>query len=63
MYPFFVDGKKVFDFSYKPRKNGVVRDDETGQWYEVTGTPEGRGRKIYGRKTINLDGADWQPHE
>lgn len=63
MYPFYVDGSKLFSFSYKPRKNGVVRDDDTGKWYEITETPKGRERKVTGRETINLDGGNWKAFE
>ncbi|MEK4024455.1 hypothetical protein [Sporosarcina sp. FSL W7-1283] len=59
MYPFFVDGERIFSFSYKPSK-GVVKDDDTGKWYEITKAPEGRNRKVYGKRTINLDGTYWQ---
>ncbi|MEK4966344.1 hypothetical protein MKX29_01335 [Cytobacillus sp. FSL R7-0696] len=60
MYPFYVKGKRVFSFSYKPSK-GVVKDDDTGKWYEITKAPEGRSRKVYGKETVNLDNADWRP--
>jgi hypothetical protein len=53
MYPFYVDGKRLFSFSYKPSKNDVVKDDETNRWYLVTNVEEGRGRKIIGRPTVN----------
>ncbi|HFK1757080.1 hypothetical protein [Bacillus wiedmannii] len=62
MYPFYVDGEKVFSFSYKPSK-GVVKDDDTGKWYEITVVEQGRGRKVYGKETINLDGMNWQPYK
>ena len=52
MYPFYVNGKKVFSFSYKPDKDDVVKHDETGRWYRVTEVEEGRGRKVKGRVTI-----------
>ncbi|MFY0516285.1 RNA-binding S4 domain-containing protein [Lysinibacillus sp. UGB7] len=52
MYPFYVNGKKVFSFSYKPQKGDVIKYDETGQWFEVTAVENGRGRKVYGRYTI-----------
>lgn len=58
MYPFYVNGKRVFSFSYKPSE-GVVKDDDTDKWYEITKAPKGRSRKVYGRRTVNLDGADW----
>lgn len=61
MYPFYVRGKKVFSFSYKPSKGGVVRDDDTGKWYEIEKVEEGRGRKVYGKETVNWDGANWKP--
>ena len=60
MYPFYVDDKKVFSFSYKPRKNGVIKDDDTGIWYEITKVSEGKGRKVYGKVTSNLDGLNWK---
>lgn len=60
MFPFYVDEKKVFSFSYKPRKNGVVKDDDTGKWYEITKVPEGRGRKVFGKEISSLDCMDWQ---
>lgn len=60
MYPFYADGKRVFSFSYKPSK-GVVRDDDTGKWYEILKVDEGRGRKVYGKKTYTMDNADWRP--
>jgi len=53
MYPFFVDGKKIFSFSYKPNKGDVIRDDETNRWYRITDVEAGRGRKVYGRSTAN----------
>lgn len=53
MYPFYVDGKKIFSFSYKPSINDVIKDDETNHWYLVTKVEKGRGRKIYGRSTVN----------
>lgn len=59
MYPFYVNGKRIFSFSYKPRKNGVVRDDDTGKWHEITDAPAGKGRKIHGKETVNLDGMNW----
>ncbi|MFJ7030608.1 hypothetical protein ACIQUE_06345 [Bacillus cereus] len=62
MYPFYVDGEKVFSFSYKPSK-GVVKDDDTGKWYEITKVEQGRGRKVYGKETCNLDGWDWKPYK
>lgn len=62
MYPFYVDGEKVFSFSYKPSK-GVVKDDDTGKWYEITEVEQGRRRKVYGKETINLDGMNWQPYK
>ncbi|MDQ0268687.1 hypothetical protein J2S17_000556 [Cytobacillus purgationiresistens] len=52
--------KRKFSFSYKPSK-GVVKDDDTGKWYEITKVPEGRNRKVYGKETVNLDNADWRP--
>ena len=61
MYPFFVEDKKVFSFSYKPRKGGVVRDDDTGKWYEILKVDGGRGRKVYGKETVNWDNANWRP--
>lgn len=61
MYPFFVKDKKVFSFSYKPTKGEVVKDDDTGKWYEILKVDEGRGRKVYGKETINWDNADWRP--
>lgn len=61
MYPFYVDGNKVFSFSYKPRKGGVVRDDDTGKWYEILKVDDGRGRKVYGKETYNMDNVDWKP--
>lgn len=61
MYPFYVKDKKVFSFSYKPTKGGVVKDDDTGQWYEILKVEEGRGRKVFGKETVNLDGANWRP--
>lgn len=60
MYPFYVKGERIFSFSYKPRKGGVVRDDDTGKWYKILGVDEGKGRKIYGRQTCNMDNADWR---
>ncbi|MEK4500637.1 hypothetical protein [Bacillus sp. FSL R12-0069] len=62
MYPFYVEGEKVFSFSYKPSKGGVVKDDDTGKWYEIEEVEQGRGRKVYGRETCNLDGMNWQPY-
>jgi hypothetical protein len=53
MYPFYVNGEKIFSFSYKPSKNDIIRDDETNRWYRVTDVEEGRGRKIYGHATAN----------
>lgn len=53
MYPFYVDGKKVFSFSYKPSKNDVIKDDKTNHFYLVTDVESGRGRKVFGRSTIN----------
>ncbi|MFK3938919.1 hypothetical protein ACI2JA_15575 [Alkalihalobacillus sp. NPDC078783] len=61
MYPFYVNDEKIFSFSYMPRKGGVVKDDDTGKWYEITGVDEGRGRKITGKSTFNMDNADWRP--
>lgn len=61
MYPFYVDGNKVFSFSYKPRKGGVVKDDDTEKWYEILKVNEGRGRKVYGKETYNMDNVDWKP--
>lgn len=60
MYPFYVDGEKVFSFSYKPRKGGVVKDDDTGKWYEIKEVEQGRGRKVYGKETYNYDGMIWK---
>lgn len=60
MYPFYVDGKKVFPFSYKPSEGDVVKDDDTGKWYEVEKVEQGRGRKVYGRETCNLDDMNWR---
>lgn len=59
MFPFYVDGKKIFSFSYKPKK-GVVKDDDTGKWYEILKVNEGRGRKVYGQETCNLDNVNWR---
>ncbi|WP_338657018.1 hypothetical protein V6B14_22715 (plasmid) [Sporosarcina psychrophila] len=53
MYPFYVDGKKIFSFSYKPGMEDVIKDSDTNRWYQVTKVEPGRGRKIYGRRTIN----------
>jgi hypothetical protein len=61
MYPFYVNDKRVFSFSYKPRKGGVVKDDDTGKWYEILRVDEGRGRKAYGKKTVSWDDANWRP--
>ncbi|PER78693.1 hypothetical protein [Bacillus cereus] len=52
MYPFYVDGEKVFSFSYNQSK-GVVKDDDAGNWYKITEVEQGRGRKVYGKETIN----------
>lgn len=52
MYPFYVNGEKVFSFSYKPDIGDEVKYDETGDWFEVINVEKGRGRKIYGRRTI-----------
>lgn len=60
MYPFFVKGEKVFSFSYKPSKGGFVKDDDTGKWYEILTVDTGRGRKVYGKETINLDDLYWE---
>lgn len=60
MYPFYVKGKRVFSFSYKTKK-GVVKDDDTGKWYEITDIEEGRGRKVFGEETANLDNMNWRP--
>ncbi|MGG2091287.1 hypothetical protein AB1283_00790 [Bacillus sp. S13(2024)] len=60
MYPFYVDEKKVFSFSYKPNKCGVVKDDDTGKWYEIKEVEQGRGRKVYGKEIFSLDSVDWQ---
>ncbi|MBG9840806.1 MULTISPECIES: hypothetical protein [Bacillus cereus group] len=62
MYPFYVEGEKVFSFSYKPSKGGVVKDDDTGKWYVIKEVEQGRGRKVYGKETSNLDGMNWQPY-
>ncbi|WP_242466400.1 hypothetical protein [Bacillus thuringiensis] len=51
MYPFYVDGEKVFSFSYKPSK-GVVKDDDTGKWYEITKSSKGVGAKFTGKKLL-----------
>ena len=53
MYPFYVGNKKIFSFSYKPNKGVFVRDDETGKWYEIEKVDEGKGRKVYGKETVN----------
>lgn len=53
MYPFYVDNKKVFSFSYKPDRGDIVRDDDTNKWYEVLEIEEGKGRKVYGKSTYN----------
>lgn len=53
MYPFYVDGTRVFSFSYKPSVNDVIRDDDTENWYIVETVPVGRDRTVYGRKTTN----------
>ena len=60
MYPFYVNGERVFSFSYKP-SYGVVKDDDTGEWYEITEPPKGRNRKVYGKETVSWDDADWRP--
>lgn len=60
MYPFYVNGERVFSFSYKPG-HGVVKDDDTGKWYEITKPPEGRNRKVFGKETVSWDDADWRP--
>lgn len=60
MYPFYVSGKRVFSFSYKPSRGGVVKDDDTGKWYEILKVDDGKGRKIYGKETYNLDNAYWR---
>lgn len=52
MYPFYVNGKKVFSFSYKPCKGDIIKDDDMDKWYKVIDVEEGRGRKIYGRPLI-----------
>ena len=61
MFPFFVKGEKMFSFSYKPRKGGAVKDDDTGKWYEIQKVDESRGRKVYGKETVNWDNPDWKP--
>ena len=53
MYPFYVDKKKIFSFSYKPDKDDVIRHDDTNRWYKVTGVEAGRGRKVRGRVTVD----------
>lgn len=63
MYPFYVNGQKLFSFKNRPRRGGVVKDDETGQWYEITHVPYGRERTILGKKTDDLDDLDWKDYD
>lgn len=53
MYPFYMNGERIFSFSYKPKVNDVVRDDDTGKWYEILKVDEGHGRNIYGKETYS----------
>ncbi|WP_274310479.1 hypothetical protein [Solibacillus daqui] len=55
MYPFFVNGVKVFSFGYKPSKGDVIKYDKTGRWFEVIEVESDRGRKVNGRVTIELN--------
>lgn len=62
MYPFYVNGEKIFSFRYRPRRGSVVKDDDTGRWYEITHVPYGRERTILGKRTSNLDDIDWKDY-
>ena len=52
MYPFYVNNKKIFSFSYKPEIGDVIKEDVSGKWYKILSVGEKRSRKVYGKETF-----------